>query len=308
MYCKNCGIQIKTKSQFCTNCGQEIKLGKFVLLKIKFSDWFKNHRKIVFISSGVVVFIIVIAAIGSSSNTGTSDYSNYPATQTISYNQNSVAATVVNILCPSTQSDEESSGGSGTIISEDGLILTNSHIIPQDKTYLHVDETGCLVVLPNPTTGQPDGIYLAHPIVLPGISDNYDLAYMDIYAAYYDTDTGEYDGTYPRKFLFMDTATQCTPQLGEPVRIFGYPAISGGYSLTITDGVVSSFPGDGLIVTSAKISHGNSGGLAVDKNGCMIGVPSMVSSDETGSLGVIYSMDLVRQFDDEVTAYINKLK
>jgi S1-C subfamily serine protease len=72
--------------------------------------------------------------------------------------------------------------------------------------------------------------------------------------------------------------------------------------------VVSSFPGDGLIVTSAKISHGNSGGLAVDKNGCMIGVPSMVSSDEAESLGIIYSMDLVRQFDDEVTTYVNKLK
>ena len=306
MFCKNCGQNIKSGSKFCQNCGQEVKVNRLSLLRAKFFEWIKEHRKGLIIFAGIIIFFVIIGVYDNSSTNQTP--SDYPSAQTASYNQNAIAASVVNILCPSTQSDEESSGGSGTIISEDGLILTNSHIIPQDKTYLHVDETGCLVVLPSPTTGQPDGIYLAHPIVLPGISDNYDLAYMDIYAAYYDTDTGKYDGTYPRKFPFMDTATQCTPQLGEPVRIFGYPAISGGYSLTITDGVVSSFPGDGLIVTSAKISHGNSGGLAVDKNGCMIGVPSMVSSDEAESLGVIYSMDLVRQFDDEVTTYVNNLK
>ena len=306
MFCKNCGQNVKSGSKFCQNCGQEIKVGRFTLLRANFFEWIKEHRKGLLIFAGIILFFVIVGLWDNSSTNQIS--SNYPATQTTSYNQNAIVASVVNILCPSTQSDKESSGGSGTIISEDGLILTNSHIIPQDKTYLHVDETGCLVVLPNPTTGQPDGIYLAHPIVLPGISDNYDLAYMNIYAAYYDTDTGKYDGTYPRKFPFMDTATQCTAQLGEQVRIFGYPAISGGYSLTITDGVVSSFPGDGLIVTSAKISHGKSGGLAVDKNGCMIGVPSMVSSDEAESLGVIYSMDLVRQFDDEVTTYIHNLK
>lgn len=306
MYCKNCGTNVKTGSKFCQNCGQEIKIGRFAILRTRFFDWLKEHKKGLLIFAGIVLLFVVIGLWDDSSTNQTS--SNYPAVQTTSYNQSAIAESVVNILCPSTQSEEESSGGSGTIISEDGLILTNSHIIPQDEKYIHVDEEGCLVVLPNPITGQPDGIYLAHPIVLPGISDNYDLAYMNIYAAYYDTDTGEYTGTYPRKFPFVDTATQCTAKLGEPIRIFGYPAISGGYSLTITDGVVSSFPGDGLIVTSAKISHGNSGGLAVDKNGCMIGVPSMVSSDEAESLGVIYSMDLVRQFDDEVTTYVNSLK
>jgi S1-C subfamily serine protease len=90
------------------------------------------------------------------------------------------------------------------------------------------------------------------------------------------------------------------------VRIFGYPAISGGYSLTITDGIISSFPGGGEIVTSAKISRGNSGGLAVDKYGCMIGVPTLVSSDENESLGIIYSMSLVNEFTSEVSKYLDK--
>ena len=58
----------------------------------------------------------------------------------------------------------------------------------------------------------------------------------------------------------------------------------------MTDGVVSSLLlEEGLMITSAKISFGNSGGLAVDGNGCMIGVPSMVVGDENESLGVIIS-------------------
>ncbi len=193
-------------------------------------------------------------------------------------------------------------------MSEDGVILTNSHIIPQDETNIFVDDTGCLVVLPDSVTGQPDEVFLAHPIVIPGLSDDYDLAFMEIYAAFYDEEEQTFAGTYPRVFPAFDDTTRCrneNVQLGEPVRIFGYPAISGGYSLTITDGVVSSFPGEGLIVTSAKISHGNSGGLAVDRHGCMLGVPSLVSVDEYESLGVIISMELINEFTTEVSKIID---
>lgn len=240
--------------------------------------------------------------------------SNIPETPIIERDtQEEIASSVVNIFCPSTSTvrDESSSGGSGIMLTEDGIVLTNSHIIPQNKTNIFVDETGCLVVLPDPITGQPSEVYLAHPIVIPGVSDEYDLAYMQIYDAYYDEEEKEYQGTYPKKFPAFDDTTRCKNEdikLGESIRIFGYPAISGGYSLTITDGVVSSFPGKGLIITSAKISHGNSGGLAVDKNGCMLGVPSLVSSDDNESLGVIYSMELVNKFSSEVSTYLEANK
>ncbi len=255
-----------------------------------------------------IMFYAIYAGDTSSNNTST----NIPETKVIEKDsKEEIASSVVNIFCPSTSNarNESSSGGSGIMLTEDGIILTNSHIIPQNKKNILVDETGCLVVLPDSETGQPSEIYLAHPIVIPGISDDYDLAYMQIYDAYYDEEAGKYKGTYPKKFPAFDDTNRCKNEnvkLGEAVRIYGYPAISGGYSLTVTDGVVSSFPGDGLIVTSAKISHGNSGGLAVDKDGCMLGVPSLVSSDDSESLGVIYSMSLVRQFDAEVTQYLKE--
>ncbi|OGK17712.1 hypothetical protein A2774_01995 [Candidatus Roizmanbacteria bacterium RIFCSPHIGHO2_01_FULL_39_12c] len=260
---------------------------------------------------GTVALIVVYAIFSEDTSTNTTSTTPVDTSVVEGYNQDEVASSVVNIFCPSTVTGEESTGGSGTIITEEGVILTNSHIIPQDKNNLHVDNTGCMVVLPDPNTGQPKEIYLAHPIVIPDLSDQYDLAYVSIYSAYYDEDEQKYAGVYPRKFPAFDDTTRCTNEnvkLGESVRIFGYPAISGGYTLTVTDGLVSSFPGDGLIVTSAKISYGNSGGLAVDKNGCMVGVPSLVSSDENESLGVIYSMDLVNKFSTDVSNYLDNNK
>lgn len=277
--------------------------------------WQKKHNsKIVSSNFGawnyiwsIIGGIIILLALYGSSDSSLDTVSTSSQQE---YDQEEVVSSVVNIFCPSTNTakDESSSGGSGIMLTEDGIVLTNSHIIPQNKTNILVDETGCLVVLPDPTTGQPSEIYLAHPIVIPGISDDYDLAYMQIYDAFFDEESGEYKGTYPKKFPAFDDTARCSNEnikLGEAVRIFGYPTISGGYSLTITDGVVSSFPGEGLIVTSAKISYGNSGGLAVDKDGCMIGVPSLVSSDSSESLGVIYSMDLVREFSSEVSTYLD---
>ncbi len=306
MFCKNCGIGINTGASFCKDCGEKvISPNLIVAVKNKTASWFRKKAGLIiglFFAGFILLVIIGLMSEETSTN-------NPIAVDNAT--QEKIASSVVNIFCPSTRSEEEVSSGSGTIIDEEGLILTNSHIVPQDETNIFVDDMGCLVVLPDPVTGQTKDVYLAHPIVIPDLSDKYDLAYMKIYAAYYDEEKKEYAGVYPRKFPAFDDTTRCkneNVQLGEPVRTFGYPAISGGYSLTITDGVVSSFPGDGMIVTSAKVSYGNSGGLAIDRHGCMIGVPSMVSSDGAESLGVIISMPVVRQFDDEVTTYINNLK
>jgi len=259
------------------------------------------------IAGGILIFSALYGSFDTSTITDTTDTSKNG--QTSDYSQEEIVSSVVNIFCQSTVESEEGTGGSGTIITDDGIILTNSHIIPQDEEYINVDEQGCLVILPNPSTGQPEEMYWATPMVLPEISDIYDLAYLYIHDVYYDEETQEYQGTYPRTFPAFDDSNRCVDEnvkLGEKVTIFGYPSLSGGYSLTVTDGLVSSFPGEGLIVTSAKISEGNSGGLAIDENGCMLGIPSMISYDETGSLGVIISSDLIYEFSDEVLKYLDQ--
>ncbi|MFA7676260.1 MAG: trypsin-like peptidase domain-containing protein, partial [Candidatus Shapirobacteria bacterium] len=87
-----------------------------------------------------------------------------------------------------------------------------------------------------------------------------------------------------------------SPSLGENVIIYGYPVTSGGYNLTITDGIISSLNDDGTILTSAKIDSGNSGGLAVNQNGCFVGVPSAVVNGDYQNLGVIIPQILIDEF------------
>lgn len=305
MYCTSCGESIKNDILFCTNCGAKtIKQPQ----KKKSGGKISIKRIIMLLAIALILILGVFLLLIIDSESSYSSNSNYKTKTQKSvsnqqnYDQEEIASSVVNILCPSIDENYSSSGGSGTILDDTGLIITNSHIIPQTEDELLVDGYGCLVVLPDPTTGSPSEIYLAEPYVINGTSDKYDLAMMQIYDAYYDEETGSYAGSYPRKFPAFDDTGRCADEnikLGENIRVFGYPEISGGYSLTVTEGVVSSFPGDGIIMTSAKISHGNSGGLAVDANGCMIGIPSMVSLDEYESMGAIISIDLILEFIDE---------
>jgi hypothetical protein len=72
-------------------------------------------------------------------------------------------------------------------------------------------------------------------------------------------------------------------RIGDSVNIFGFPSI-GGNTITFTKGSVSGFSSEdqigdrAWIKTDATISGGNSGGLAADNNGRIIGVPTIAAS------------------------------
>lgn len=294
MFCKKCGNEIKDNYKFCTSCG-DIKHGTDTV-KIKSKLATKKNLIISWIALFFIIILIVIYIFFQNSKRSISNKDQK--------NQD-IASAVVNIYCMG-KTKKDSTGGSGTILTEDGLILTNAHIIPDgaEKT------VSCLVILPDPSTGSPNEMYTAYPIIVPNLSEKYDIAFIQVDDVYYDEKKGKAYGVYPKKFPAYENSSYCKNKklkLGEPVRIYGYPAISGGYALTITDGIVSSMlPDEGLIVTSAKISHGNSGGLAVDENGCRIGIPSMVSGDDYESLGVIISNDMIYKFTDELQTLYNK--
>lgn len=304
MICKNCNKEIKSGNKFCNYCGKEVLADtppaevKAKEIRIAF-----NKSLTLKISIGVVVLLAIYIV-----------FADKPfsfLTNDREIDQKVLTSSVVNVLCEA--GEDEISGGSGTIITTEGIVLTNSHIIPQDEEHILTSDEGCLVILPNQQTGQPEEIYWAKPIVIPGLSDDYDLAYFEIYDAFTDED-GEIRGRYPRTFpsIFAeenkhdDICQFRTQKLGDPVRIFGYPQTSGGFYLTITDGVISSFSDEGVILTSAKIDEGNSGGLAVDQKGCMVGVPVAVSEGKYQNLGVIISTDLILEFSEKLDIILNE--
>ena len=82
-------------------------------------------------------------------------------------------------------------------------------------------------------------------------------------------------------------------KVGDHLSVLGYPAV-GGQTLTVTDGIVAGFETDSagykFIKTSAKIDHGNSGGIAIEDSGCVLGIPTYVEADSTGSIGRILDL------------------
>ncbi|MCK5027473.1 MAG: trypsin-like peptidase domain-containing protein [Candidatus Pacebacteria bacterium] len=306
-----------TKKYLCPKCGSD-----FLGIKNK-QGVYNAQRSGTSPIAWVFMILIIIAVIGilasvvlASLNSARekvldAEGSGYSAQEQISLS--SIKKSVVNIMCESTI-DGELSGGSGTVMSTDGTILTASHIFPQDEDTVFVDpDEGCLVMLPNEYTGEIEEMYWAEPIIIPGLSDLYDVAFMNITGVFEDEDGLVY-GTYPKIFhSFWDsekydeicTDDKLTINLGDNVRVLGYPTTSGGMSLTITEGIISALNDDGKLLTTAKIDSGNSGGIAVADDGCIIGMPIAVREGDYENLGAIIPGDQITEFFDMLDIYLD---
>lgn len=302
MYCKNCGHQVNEDKKFCKNCGTTITVPQSTstrnLISLvehsQFIKWAKQYKKQLIIGVVALVLISIALAISVSAKKGSVSSSMEPT----SVSSDTIASFVVDIICPTNNGG--GSGGSGTIMNSEGVILTNNHIIPEDKKG-NPTVSKCIITLAD-SHGKIKNIYTGSPRIIPKLSLQEDLAFIEIDGSFTDDDGttwGEYPTTFPN---FVDSGcSNNDPKLGEPVRIYGYPTVSaGGYFLTVTDGVVSSLPNDGTIITSAKIEHGGSGGLAVDNNGCMLGIPVAANAGSIESLGVLISNETILQFMNEI--------
>lgn len=167
-------------------------------------------------------------------------------------------------------------GGSGSIISSDGYVLTNHHVVSG------ADEGGLLQVTLNDGRTLPADFVASDPatdIAVIKIQEVSDLPVM----AFGDSDL---------------------INVGQEVVAIGAPL---GLSSTVTAGIVSSLnrpvrASDGggesslidAIQTDAAINPGNSGGPLVDMNGNLIGMNSVIASlssgGEAGSIGLGFAI------------------
>jgi S1-C subfamily serine protease len=165
--------------------------------------------------------------------------------------------------------------GSGTIISKDGLILTNAHVVLSQRYYEVVD---LVVSITTAEDRPPDPMFYADVLQADA---NLDLAVIKVRS---DLQGG------PANFSDLDIepvplGSSDSLQLGDEIIIIGYPSI-GGETITLTRGEVSGFTAEdpygnrAFIKTSAVIAGGNSGGLAATAQGEIIGVPTQVGSGD----------------------------
>jgi serine protease Do len=173
--------------------------------------------------------------------------------------------------------------GSGTIISSNGLILTNAHVASPASQGDTEDEPDALAIGIMDREDQPPVfLYYANVKAVDGYLD---LAVIQI--------TSSMDGAYvdpgSLNLPYVQLGNSDDLHVGDHIDIFGFPGI-GGDTITFTDGNVSGFTSeDGIgdrawVKTDATFAGGNSGGLAANDAGYIIGVPTIASSGSDGNI------------------------
>ncbi|MEN9562964.1 MAG: hypothetical protein RIR73_1208, partial [Chloroflexota bacterium] len=167
--------------------------------------------------------------------------------------------------------------GSGTILSPSGLILTNAHVASpasQGDSANEPDALGVAIIVSEDKPAVPS--YIAEVLAVDGFLD---LAVIQIRSNI----NGSAVDTTSLNLPYVEMANSDQVHVGDNINIFGFPAI-GGNTITFTKGTVSGFSSENpigdraWIKTDATISGGNSGGLAADNNGRIIGVPTIASA------------------------------
>lgn len=171
--------------------------------------------------------------------------------------------------------------GSGTIISADGLILTNCHVAYPEAMYgADGDFTYDLltVAITVRSDEPPQPTYIAE---LVQYAPELDLAVVRI-AKTIDGNPVDPDSL---NLPYLPIGDSDQLEIGDTVSILGYPGI-GGETITFTSGNVSGFSsaqgveGRAWIKTDATVAGGNSGGTAVDDQGQLVGVPTKFGSGD----------------------------
>ena len=160
--------------------------------------------------------------------------------------------------------------GSGVIISDDGYIVTNNHVV-MDQQGEDADEV--LVQL-------TDGRELEATIV--GRDPLTDVAILKV------------DAT---ELPAIQIADSDNIEVGDVVFAIGNPL---GVGLTVTQGIVSATQRqigiygengyESFIQTDASINPGNSGGALIDSMGRLIGVNSAILSQSGGNIGIGFAI------------------
>jgi S1-C subfamily serine protease len=161
--------------------------------------------------------------------------------------------------------------GSGSIITPDGFILTNAHVVLPDR-YFPVD--ALIIAMTTREDRPPEARYYAQVYQA-------DVA-MDIAVIRVIADLNNNPVTHSSLNLpYVPLGDPDGLRLGDAITIIGYPGI-GGETVTVTRGEVSGFTSEApygdraFIKTSATIAGGNSGGLAADSNGLLVGIPTQL--------------------------------
>jgi Do/DeqQ family serine protease len=186
---------------------------------------------------------------------------------------------------------EQRASGSGVLISEDGYIVTNNHVISNGGDGVADEIT---VTLHDKKT---------HKAKLVGRDPSSDIAVLKI------------DGN---KFPYLLYGNSNILQLGQWVMAVGYPLT---LETTVTAGIISATgraininrrqtaagesPIESFIQTDAAVNQGNSGGALINTNGELIGINSAILAPTGTYAGYSFAIpvNIVKKIVDDIVRF-----
>jgi len=162
------------------------------------------------------------------------------------------------------ESQRQSGLGSGVVVSADGLVLTNNHVVQSADAIEIAFHDG------RKTRARLVGADPESDLAVLRLSDSTDLA--------------------PITFAAAESL-----RVGDVVLAIGNPF---GVGQTVTSGIVSALGRthlgintfENFIQTDAAINPGNSGGALVDSNGHLVGINTAIYSQSGGSMGIGFAI------------------
>ena len=202
-------------------------------------------------------------------------------------------------------SGQRGSGGTGSIIQQDGLVLTNAHVVIEEQTGKPYPRL-TVYLKPDRVTGDPkaDLSRSAKGRVV-AFSQPLDLALLKI------------DGP-PRPFPVLELDDSDRIEIGDRVVAIGHPEQGGLW--TLTTGTISAefenfsaTKGKSVFQTETGLNRGNSGGPLLDTYGRMIGVNTAIarlSSDGLPITSISFSLksNVVKRWLHDQSVAVQEVK
>lgn len=186
-----------------------------------------------------------------------------------------------------TYGEQSGSGYIWGINTESGMVvlLTNKHLIEIPVSY---PDGGLIGLTPTPTScdirasgdSQSVTVYYEDDAFIPFAQEDVAIIWIKNPTPYMKSVVESHGGYFCEE----------RAGLGEEILVIGYPEIGDQNDVTVTDGIISGFDGN-YYITSAKVEHGNSGGIALlVKDNCYLGIPSYVEVGSIESMARIFDI------------------
>lgn len=163
-------------------------------------------------------------------------------------------------------------GGSAVIISPDGLLVTNAHIVTPPNRFYSI--AALVVALAERPEQAPVRKYYAQVLQ---VDTDLDIAVLRITT---DLNSRAID-PIKLNLPYVPVGDSDLLKLGDPLWILGFPLI-GGDTVTLSTGEVAGFTPESKygerswIKTTGMIAAGTSGGMVIDANGFLVAIPTRI--------------------------------